>query len=294
MSAEDVLQQFARSTADAVAGVLGTFCGDDVRLGQVSVVERGVEPLRGMPAPGVVAEVAYVDGVTGGNAFCLGVRGARRLAAAMMGADPTADVDDEPLNELELSAVAEAANQMMAAAAQATSAVLGQEIEISPPTTRAYEAAETAIELPDSSAHATSASFTLFGEPCRLVQIVPTAFTVRMTRALDDRALELDDRAGRAGDPGVAAAVAASLTDAKVRLTAELGRSRMPMARAVAMPAGAIVELDREPEDLIDVYVNGRHLALGRLVITDGGRWAVRVERVLDAAAPLTHDPRGA
>jgi flagellar motor switch protein FliN len=68
----------------------------------------------------------------------------------------------------------------------------------------------------------------------------------------------------------------------------------MPMARAVAMPAGAIVELDREPEDLIDVYVNGRHLALGRLVITDGGRWAVRVERVLDAAAPLTHDPRGA
>jgi flagellar motor switch protein FliN/FliY len=294
MSAEAVLEQFARSSAEAVNGVIQTFCGDGALLGQVTVLERGVEPLRGMPAPGVVAEVAYVDGVTGGNAFCIGVRGARRLAAAMMGADPTAEIDDEPLNELELSAVAELANQMMAAAAQATSAVLGQEIEISPPVTRTYESAETAIEEPDSSAHATSASFSLFGEPCRLVQIVPTAFTVRMTRALDDRALELDERAGRAGDAGVAAAVAASLTEAKVRLTAELGRSRMPMARAVGMPAGAIVELDREPEDPIDIYVNGRHLALGRLVITDGGRWAVRVERVLDAAAPLNHDTRGA
>ena len=126
------------------------------------------------------------------------------------------------------------------------------------------------------------------------MQIVPTAFTVRMTRALDDRALELHERAGRAGDPGVAAAVAASLTEAKVRLTAELGRSRMPIARAVGMPAGAIVELDREPDDLIDLYVNGRHLALGRLVITDAGRWAVRVERVLDAGPESDPEPRGA
>jgi flagellar motor switch protein FliN/FliY len=294
MSAGAPLEHFARSSAEAVAGVLQSFCGEEARLGSVGVVERGAEPLRGMPAPGVAVEVAYVDGVTGGNVFCLGMRGARRLAAAMMGADPAAEIDDEPLNELELSAVAEAANQMMAAAAQATSAVLGQEIEISPPTTRPYELAEEAVELPDSSAHATTASLTLFGEPCRLVQIVPTAFIVRMTRALDDRALELDERAGRGGDPGVAAAVAATLTDATVRLTAELGRSRMPMARAVGMPAGAIVELDREPDDLIDIYVNGRHLALGRLVISDGGRWAVRVERVLDAPAAANRDARGA
>ncbi len=298
MTTEEGLEQLARSSGEAVVGVLAMFGGDGVALSGVSILEPGADPLAGMPAPGVAAAVAYVDGVTGGNSLCIGVRGARRLANAMMGMDPSAEVGDEPLSELELSAVSEAANQTMAAAAQATAGVIGEEVDISPPETKVFETTSGVVEVVNSADHVTTAALTVFGEPARLVQVVPTAFTVRMTRALDQRSQELDlgPQAAEAPRPagGTAArSVAPALGESGVRVWAELGRTRMAIAEAVSMPTGGIVELDREPEELIDLYVNGRRVALGRLVVTDGGRWAVRVERVLDPGAPTHTDQKG-
>ena len=88
---------------------------------------------------------------------------------------------DEP-SELELSAVGEASNQMMAAAASAIGVVLGQEIEISVPDIRVLEDPQAASDIYGSSTHATSTTFLIGGESCRLIQLVPRAFVVRMAR----------------------------------------------------------------------------------------------------------------
>jgi flagellar motor switch protein FliN/FliY len=74
--------------------------------------------------------------------------------------------------------------------------------------------------------------------------------------------------------------LAAHLLDVNVRLWAELGRSRLPLAQAVALGAGAIVDLDKEPEDELDVLVNGMPFAKGKLLLVDG-EWAVRLERIV-------------
>jgi flagellar motor switch protein FliN len=71
----------------------------------------------------------------------------------------------------------------------------------------------------------------------------------------------------------------ALLLEVGLRVSAELGRARMPMANAVGLPNGAIVELDRSHDEPIDLYVNGLHFGTGRLLITDG-EWAVRIESV--------------
>lgn len=71
----------------------------------------------------------------------------------------------------------------------------------------------------------------------------------------------------------------AALLDVELRLHAELGRARMPLAAAVELPEGAIVDLDRAPEDPVDVYVNGRRFASARLIVVDG-EWAVRLEAI--------------
>ena len=134
--------------------------------------------------------VSYVDGVTGGNLFVMTVAGARRLAAAMMGTEPDDAAGAEELSELELSAVAEAMNQMMASAAGATTAVLGTEVEIGVPETRTFSTAEQAIEAYALTPHATRAAVSVCGEPCRLVQLVPNAFVVRMSGALDELGAE--------------------------------------------------------------------------------------------------------
>jgi flagellar motor switch protein FliN/FliY len=71
-----------------------------------------------------------------------------------------------------------------------------------------------------------------------------------------------------------------------VRVAAELGRVNMTIRRAVALAPGAVVELDRELEDPIDLYVNGRRFATGRLVTLDGDEWAVSIDTVAFKTAP--------
>lgn len=276
MTVDDALIQLAGSTAAAVKQVLETFCGETIEVSRVSVVPRGTHPLGAYPFPAVLTNVSYVDGVTGGNVFAITVAGARALAGTMMGGLPE-DENPEELSELALSAVGEAGNQMLAAAAAATGEVLRQDVEIDPPETRAYESLDSAQKAFATASHVTTVSFTFQGEPCRLVQLIPQAFVARMVVALQERAEEMPLDALSAN--GVVGGVSADwLLGAELRLTAELGRTQMPMSRAVALGSGAVVPLDRLASDPVDLYVNGERFATARLMLVDETDWAVRIE----------------
>jgi flagellar motor switch protein FliN/FliY len=231
--------------------------------------------------------VPYVDGDTGGNLYVMTVDGARRLAAAMMGTEPDDSAGAEELSELERSAVAEAMNQLMASAAGATSAVLGTDVEIGVPETRTFTSAEQALAAYARTPHATSGAVTVCGEPCRFVQLVPNAFVVRMTRAFDEIGATLPTPdAGQRATGTADGAGTPSLAGIPVRVWAELGRAQLPSAHIVGLQAGAVVELNRQVEEPIDLYVNGRRFATGRLVVADGADWAVRIEHVLGPENP--------
>jgi len=290
MTADEALLQMGESTAEAVAGVLSSLCPGEAEKGQVTIVPGGVSPLHSIPAPSVAANVSYVDGVTGGNVFVVTRLGARRLAAAMMGQELPTEDDDRDLDEIELSALGEAMNQSMAAAAAATGKVLGQQVEISVPETRLLARVEDAEDAYPATPHATTTSFVLLGEACRLIQLVPNAFVVRMTRALTDRVAEQIGGAANGNEPILSAA---SIRDFPVRVGVELGRARLPVARAVGLGTGSLVELNRHADDPIDLYVNGRRFATGRLLLIDQTEWAVRIERVLDADAAYETTHRG-
>jgi flagellar motor switch protein FliN/FliY len=247
VTADEALVKLAESTGEAVAQVLEVVSQATVERSQVAVVPQGQPPLRSIPVPAVAASVSYIDGVTGGNIFVMTRLGVQRLAAAMMGMDADAVEEAEELTELDLSAAGEAMNQMMAAAAAATSAVLRDEVEIGPPETRFFATPSEATDAYELTPHVTSVGFTLLGEPCRLIQLVPNAFVVRMTRALDELA---------------------------------------------AQEAAGSVDRDKSPDDPVDLYVNGRRFATGRLLLVED-EWAVRIEDVLPAGSPEHHQSRG-
>jgi hypothetical protein len=47
-----------------------------------------------------------------------------------------------------------------------------------------------------------------------------------------------------------------------------------------------VLELDRKADDPVDLYVNGLRFASGRLVLTDEGEWALRLEEVAGRTEP--------
>jgi flagellar motor switch protein FliN/FliY len=296
MSAHEVtpreaLLRLGASTAEAIAQVLETFAPGVVDRGEVSVVTDGASPFSSLRPGTLATSVSYVDGVTGANIFTYTPAGARTLAQAMGVASEEGQPLDAPLSELELSAIAEAANQTMAAAASAIGVVLGQEIKISPPDTRVLEDPSGATDIYGSAPHATSTTFLIGGESCRLIQLVPSAFVVRMARAMDELTAEQSmnaagQRGERDGGPSTMG-LREALGGITLRVWAELGRSEMPLGRALTLPLGAVVDLDRAADAPVDLYVNGLRFARGQLVVSDG-EWAVRLDE-LTAPGILAH-----
>ena len=300
---KEALMRLGASTAEAIAQVLETFVPGGVERGEVSVFEQGANPFANLPAGAVATSVSYVDGVTGANVFVLAPAGGRALARAM-GAPEGSDEAGEELSELELSAVAEATNQMMAAAAGAISVVLGQQIEISPPETQVLEDAKAASGLYEKTPHATATTFLIGGEQARLIQLVPSAFVMRMARAIDDAELRAAGAAapdgsaeGAAGaDTGATMGLVEALGGINLRVWAELGRTRLPLGEALGLPLGAVVSLDCGAEAPVDLFVNGVRFAEGRLLVTDDGEWALRVEALGNRTdeGDLNHEEQGA
>jgi flagellar motor switch protein FliN/FliY len=209
-----------------------------------------------------------------------------------MGAPPPEaeeGAEDPELSELEMSAIAEAANQTMAAAAAAIGVVLGQEIEISTPDIRVLEDPNSASDIYGTAPHATSTTFLIAGEACRLIQLIPAAFVVRMARAIDELSAETTSDVGVRGGSGAEGATEAAATShsqaleevlggINLRVWVELGRSRMPLGSALGLPVGAVLDLDRTADSPVDLYVNGMRFARGQLLVTEEGEWAVSLE----------------
>jgi flagellar motor switch protein FliN/FliY len=290
MTPRDALMRLGASTAEAIAQVLEMFAPGSIERGEVSVMSEGQSPFNGIVPGSVAASVSYVDGVTGANIFVLTAAGVRNMAQAMGMPAPEGGASDE-LSELELSAVGEASNQMMAAAASAIGVVLGQEIEISVPDIRVLDNPDAAADIYGSSPHATSTTFLIGGESCRLIQLVPRAFVVRMARALDELDSETVDDDGSSGADGGAGnpqsmALVEALTGIKVRVWAELGRTQLGLSRALGLPLGSVVELDHAADAPVDLYVNGLRFAQGHLIVTDDGEWAFQCDTVGGRAVP--------
>lgn len=96
--------------------------------------------------------------------------------------------------------------------------------------------------------------------------------------ASDDAAgaLPLDDHgsatpktvSGETSAPRTAADLE-KLFDVPVRVSAILGRARMPVSELLKLDEGAVVELDRKVGEAIDIYVNDRLVARGEVVLVE-------------------------
>lgn len=275
MSQDDALHELTAQTLAEVVSRLELLAGANVaEPGDISIVADGQDPFAGVTFPAVGASVAYTDGVTGGNVMIIPLTAARTLAARMMGAEQAESAGDLELDEMELSAIGEAMNQMMAGAAAGTGAYLDQHIDITPPDVRVLQTARDGQSMLHREQHVTAADVVIAGTTCRLVQLVPSAFVLRMARAIENAATYVVD-----GEP-----LGDALADIPVRVWAELGRTRLPIHRVVGLSVGEVVALDHEVDDPIDIYVDGMWFATGRLVAHDD-HVDVTIERVLDRAA---------
>jgi flagellar motor switch protein FliN/FliY len=66
------------------------------------------------------------------------------------------------------------------------------------------------------------------------------------------------------------------LMDIALRVTVELGRTRMTLRQVLELQNGSVVELDRLAGDPVDILINERLIARGEVVVVDD-KFGVRI-----------------
>ena len=75
------------------------------------------------------------------------------------------------------------------------------------------------------------------------------------------------------------------LMDVPMKISVELGRTKMSLRQTLELVQGSVSELDRLAGDPVDVFVNERLFAKGEVVVVDD-KFAVRITELIDPQNP--------
>lgn len=70
------------------------------------------------------------------------------------------------------------------------------------------------------------------------------------------------------------------LQDVDVKLTVEIGSTTLTLRELLALSESSVIELDREADELLDVFVNGTLIGRGE-VVTVGDKFGIRMTELV-------------
>lgn len=148
------------------------------------------------------------------------------------------------------------------------------------------ETAET--EQPTSAGDETSSSETPAGEAAE--EAIDKAQKAAESIATETAELDPDTEAVKLPDfeaPGADSEAASSnlglLHDVDLNVKIELGRTRMYVEDVLRLNENSVIELDKAAGDPVDVYVNGRHVARGEVLVLNEN-FCVRISEIIQPA----------
>lgn len=141
---KDALGEIANISMGTSATTLSSLLGKKVEITTPQITITTIRELRDKyPKPYVIVDVNYNEGLVGSNALIIHTYDAGVIVDLMMGGDGS----NPPLelNDLHLSAISEAMNQMMGSSCTSLSTMLNKRIDISPPSLDLLELSQREI-----------------------------------------------------------------------------------------------------------------------------------------------------
>ncbi|MCM3205103.1 flagellar motor switch phosphatase FliY [Paenibacillus illinoisensis] len=184
---QDALGEIGNITFGSAATALSTLLGlkVDITTPKVSIISRS-QFQEAFPKPHVAVHVNYVDGFEGINSLVIKKRDAQVIADLMLGGE--GNPADEELNEIHISAVQEAMNQMMGSSATSMSTIFNRFVNISPPGIDILnmESGEGVSSLPHDETLIQVSFRLLIGDliDSNLMQLLPVDFAKHMVDML--------------------------------------------------------------------------------------------------------------
>lgn len=185
---KDALGEIGNISMGSAATTLSILLGRRVSITTPRVSISSLNEIkRQYPLPYLVIEVGYTQGIVGTNLLAMREQDALIIADLMMGGDGTNPPTE--LNELYMSAVSEAMNQMMGSTATSMSTIFKKKIDIAPPKVNVMDFAvdPTISNMVDSDDSIIRVAFRMEVEDLidsEIMQIVSTTVAKDMVTSL--------------------------------------------------------------------------------------------------------------
>ncbi len=259
--------------------------------------------------PFVVVDVNFTEGLKGSNLLIIKVKDANVIADLMMGGDGSAP--SEELNEMYLSAVGEAMNQMIGSAATAMSTIFQRTVSISPPQTSLKDINDDFSDLYNSKGekmvvvsfkmeignlvnseimqvmplHVAHEEADLLLKPAWTTVSSVVDFSEEMpaegssethtAEKVEQEKTSQLEREGASRDKNLDL-----ILDVPLRVSVILGRTRKSINDVLHLGPGAVIELDKLADEPVDILVNGTLIAHGEVVVVEEN-FGVRITSIV-------------
>lgn len=307
---KDIIGEVANISMSQAATTLSELLGLQVLITTPRVKVTSIDKiLKDSPRPKVMTTIAFKKGIKGNNMLLLDISDSGKIANLMMGGDGQVMMDT--LTELELSAVGEAMNQMIGAASTAMATMFNRVVDILPPEVNIWTENEiTTSNATDITTAVCEISFQLVVENV-LESTIMQVFTMDAVKdmiqiMLGDEAEVLE--ASPTQETLVAAPVHEEtekvsvqkpkfqalessgvkntpknldlIMDVPLDFSVMLGESKKTIRDILALGTGSVVELDKLTDEPLNIYVNGKIIAQGEVVVINES-FGIRITNIL-------------
>lgn len=264
--------------------------------------------------PKVVTNIEFKQGLKGNNLLMMDVSDAIIIADLMMGGDGT--TGNDTFTELELSAVAEAMNQMIGSASTSMATMIGRKVDISPPDVALWDnSTDTELKGIDTDKYICKISFDLTVEGLIQSEIMQV-FTMDTVDEIVN--IMLGDNVDIDNAPQITMKEEVKKVDIKeetfnekvevqkpvfptltpstedrktprnldlimdvpLEFSVVLGKSKKTIREILSFGSGSVVELNKLADELLEIYVNGKLIAQGEVVVINEN-FGIRITNIL-------------
>ncbi|MGM0445258.1 MAG: flagellar motor switch phosphatase FliY [Bacillota bacterium] len=339
----DVIGEIGNIAMGSAATALFTLLNKKVDITAPTVdISSFKEVVEEYSEPFVLVKVEYVEGLEGLNLLILDSEDAAIIADLMMGGSGENIDGESELDEIHLSAVGEAMNQMMGSSSTSISNIIDKVVNISPPEPIFdIDTDEFENDYFDKEAPLVVTSFDLkIGNliDSKFKQLAPLNFTKKLIKTLKENNEGLTAKSDNSMQSSISAEVADKSTneekkvkqttaktssnkqlkssnkvdvqeaqfpefgekegqslpqnmellkDVPLTVTVRLGKSKMTISEVLDLGEGSIIELDKLAGELVDLYVNGKLIAKGEVVVIDES-FGFRVKDIISPAERIS------
>lgn len=290
---KDALGEIGNISMGSAATTLSVLLGHKVSITTPSVSMSTMNSIRASyPMPYLIVEVGYTMGINGNNVLAIQAQDASIIADLMMGGDGTNP--PEELNDIHMSAVGEAMNQMMGAVSTSLSTMFNKKIDISPPKVNLIDfgTEDKVTEIVSGDEPVVKVSFRMEVDgliDSEIMQILPVPTAGDMVESLlhsGDTEEEPEPEApsvpaSTAATPAPAAAPAAAAAAPMMASAAPYGMGGARVAQGVPVQAAQFTPLSTTPVQVNEANI-GLILDVPLQVTVELGRTKKSIKDILE------------